>query len=136
MTTDTLQTLASAYDSRETSARLARYIASHGLSIFARIDHAAGAAEVGLRLRPTEVLIYGNAKGGTPLMQVDQTIGIDLPLRALIWKDGSGKTWLSYYRVSTLTQRHLEQNASTLELSAKLDSVQLQVALYATGGAL
>ncbi len=64
MTADGLQTLPSLYDPSETSARLARYIASHGMSIFARIDHAAGAGEVGLPLRPTEALIYGNAKGG------------------------------------------------------------------------
>jgi uncharacterized protein (DUF302 family) len=135
MTTEGLQTLLSAYDSRETSARITRYIASHGMSIFARIDHAAGAAEVGMQLRPTEVLIHGNAKGGTPLMQVDQTIGIDLPLRALIWRDQSGKTWVSYYQLSVLVQRHPEHNATSLELAAKLDGIQQQVSLYATGGA-
>jgi len=103
------------------------------MSIFARIDHAAGAAEVGLALRPTEVLIYGNAKGGTPLMQIDQTFGIDLPLKALIWQDESGKTWLSYYPVKSLTERRTA-NTRTLEIAAKLDSIQQQVALYATGG--
>jgi uncharacterized protein (DUF302 family) len=103
------------------------------MSIFARIDHTAGAAKAGLALRPTEVLIYGNAKGGTPLMQLDQTFGIDLPLRALIWQDESGKTWLSYYRLESLTQRQ-PPNTNTLEIAAKLDNVQQQVALYATGG--
>jgi len=133
MTVEGLQTLPSAYDSHETSARLARYIASHGMSIFARIDHAAGAAEVGLPLRPTEVLIYGNAKGGTPLMQIDQTFGIDLPLKALIWQDESGKTWVSYYQLHSLIQRRLP-TANALEIAARLDSVQQQVVLYATGG--
>jgi uncharacterized protein (DUF302 family) len=64
--------------------------------VFARIDHAAGATQVGLSLRPTEVLIFGNAKGGTPLMQSDQRVGIDLPLKALVWEDADGNTWLSY----------------------------------------
>src|SRR6266508_3523282 len=67
-----------------------------GMAVFARIDHAAGAAQAGLALRPTEVLIFGNAKAGTPLMQASQTIGIDLPLKALVWQDASGKVWLSY----------------------------------------
>jgi uncharacterized protein (DUF302 family) len=66
------------------------------MTVFARIDHAAGAAEVGLPLRPTELLIFGSAKGGTPLMQSDQAVGIDLPLKALVWEDANGKTWLSY----------------------------------------
>jgi uncharacterized protein (DUF302 family) len=103
------------------------------MSIFARIDHSAGAAEAGLPLRPTEVLIYGNAKGGTPLMQIDQTFGIELPLKTLIWQDESGTTWLSYYRLTSVTQRR-PPNTTTLEVAAKLDSVQQQVALYATGG--
>jgi uncharacterized protein (DUF302 family) len=135
MTIQGFQTLPSAYDYHETSARLARYIALHGMSIFARIDHAAGAAEVGLALRPTEVLIYGNAKGGTPLMQIDQTFGIDLPLKALIWQDESGKTWVSYYPVKPLTQMR-PASTSAPEIAAKLDSIQAQVASYATGGTL
>ncbi len=133
MTVDGLQTLPSAHDPRETSARMARYIASHGMSIFARVDHSAGAAEVGLTLRPTEVLIYGNARGGTPLMQIEQTFGIDLPLKALISQDENGKTWVSYYRLTTLTERR-PPNTETLKIAAKLDSIQQQVALYATDG--
>jgi uncharacterized protein (DUF302 family) len=74
--------------------------------IFARIDHAAGAAEVGLSLRPTEVLIFGNARGGTPLMQSAQTIGIDLPLKALVWQDVTDVTWLSYNDPSWFAKRH------------------------------
>jgi uncharacterized protein (DUF302 family) len=70
--------------------RLEAEVKAKGMSVFARIDHAAGAAEVGLSLRPTELLIFGNAKGGTPLMQSIQTIGIDLPLKALVWQDASG----------------------------------------------
>jgi len=77
-----------------------------GMTVFARVDHAAGAAAVGLSLRPTEVLIFGNAKAGTPLMQSMQTIGIDLPLKALVWQDASGGTWLSYNDPSWLAKRH------------------------------
>jgi uncharacterized protein (DUF302 family) len=76
------------------------------MTVFTRIDHAAGAAEAGLTLRPTELLIFGNAKGGTPLMQSNQTIGIDLPLKALVWQDASGKTWLSYNDPGWLAKRH------------------------------
>jgi uncharacterized protein (DUF302 family) len=132
MTIEGLETLPSSYDSHETSARLARYISTHGMSVFGRIDHAAGAAEAGLPLRPTEVLIYGNAKGGTPLMQIDQTFGIELPLRALIWQDESGKTWVSYTPVDWLIRRG-PVDARTVAVAAKLDSIQRQVALYATG---
>ena len=76
--------------------RLDAEIRARGLTIFARIDHAAGAAEVGLKLRPTQLIVFGNARGGTPLMQSVQTIGIDLPLKALVWQDAAGKTWISY----------------------------------------
>jgi uncharacterized protein (DUF302 family) len=81
-------------------------IRAKGLSVFARIDHAAGAAEVGLTLAPTELIIFGNARGGTPLMQSAQTIGIDLPLKAIVWQDAVGKTWLSYNEPNWIAQRH------------------------------
>jgi uncharacterized protein (DUF302 family) len=74
--------------------------------VFARIDHAAGASGAGLSLRPTELLIFGNATAGTPLMQTAQTIGIDLPLKALAWEDESGRVWLSYNDPGWLAQRH------------------------------
>ena len=77
-----------------------------GLTVFARTDHAAGAAEVGLQLRPTAVLVFGNAKGGTPLMQAAQTVGIDLPLKVLVWQDAAGKTWLSYNDPGWIAKRH------------------------------
>ena len=81
------------------------------MSIFARIDHAAGAREAGLELRPTEVIIFGNARGGTPLMQGNQTVGIDLPLKALVWQDAAGKTWISYNEPSWIARRHGVANA-------------------------
>jgi uncharacterized protein (DUF302 family) len=76
------------------------------MTVFARIDHAAGAAEVGLSLRPTAVLIFGNARGGTPLMQAGQTIGIDLPLKVLVWLDEAADTWLAYNNPGWLAKRH------------------------------
>ena len=85
-----------------------------GMTVFARIDHAAGAAEVGLTLRPTELIIFGNARGGTPLMQSVQTIGIDLPLKALVWEDAAGKTWISYDEPNWIVQRHGVANAEAI----------------------
>jgi len=92
-------------------ARLETEIRGHGLEVFARIDHAAGAAKVGLNLRPTELIIFGNARGGTPLMQSIQTVGIDLPLKALVWEDAAGKTWISYNEPSWIAQQHGIANA-------------------------
>jgi len=73
---------------------------------FAHIDYAAGAASVGLSLRPTDLLIFGNARGSTPLVELVQTIGIDLPLKALVWQDASGMAWLSYTEPTWLATRH------------------------------
>jgi uncharacterized protein (DUF302 family) len=101
-----LISLKSAFPVKETVDRLARLAESNGLTVFCRIDHAANAVSAGLELRPTEVLIFGNAKGGTPLMQAAQTIGIDLPLKALAWEDVTGQTWLAYNDPVWLTVRH------------------------------
>jgi uncharacterized protein (DUF302 family) len=106
-----LTTIASGFGPKETMDRLETEIRAHGMSVFARIDHAAGAVEVGLTLRPTELIIFGNARGGTPLMQSVQTAGIDLPLKVLVWQDASGKTWLSYNEPSWVAQRHGAANA-------------------------
>jgi uncharacterized protein (DUF302 family) len=106
MPADGLITVPSSHGPKDTMDRLAAEITARGMTVFARVDHAAGAAEVGLPLRPTELLVFGNAKGGTPLMQSDQTIGIDLPLKALVWQDASGRTWLSYNDPSWLAKRH------------------------------
>jgi len=111
---DGLTSIRSSFGPKETMDRLEAEIRAHGLNVFARIDHAAGAAEVGLTLRPTELIIFGNARGGTPLMQAAQTVGIDLPLKALVWEDASGKTWLSYNEPGWIAQRHGVQNAQTV----------------------
>jgi uncharacterized protein (DUF302 family) len=87
-------------------AKLEAEVKAKGMTLFARVDHAAGAAAVGLPLRPTELLVFGAARGGTPLMQSVQTMGIDLPLKALVWQDASGATWLSYNDPHWLAKRH------------------------------
>ena len=101
-----ITTILSHSDVTGTIDRLEAAAKAKGLTIFARVDHAAGAAAAGMTLRPTELLIFGNARGGTPLMQVQQTIGIDLPLKALAWEDAAGKTWLSYNEPAWLAARH------------------------------
>jgi uncharacterized protein (DUF302 family) len=105
MAADGLTTVRSSHGPKDTMNRLEAAVKAKGLTVFARIDHAAGAAEAGLSLRPTEVLIFGNARGGTPLMQSAQTIGIDLPLKVLVWEDAAGSTWLSYNDPAWLAKR-------------------------------
>ena len=106
MAADGLTTIPSGYGPKDTMNRLEAAVKAKGITVFARIDHAAGASAVGLSLRPTEVLIFGNAKAGTPLMQSVQTIGLDPPLKALVWQDISGKTWLSYNDRAWLAKQH------------------------------
>src|ERR1700750_1761865 len=106
MAADGLVTVKSAFGPEETIKRLEAEVKAKGLTVFAHVDHAAGAAAVGLPLRATDLLIFGNAKGGTPLMQMNQTIGIDLPLKILVWQDEAGTTWLSYNDPGWLAQRH------------------------------
>jgi uncharacterized protein (DUF302 family) len=101
-----LTTIASCFGPKETMDRLEAEISAKGMTVFARIDHGAGAADAGLELRPTNLIIFGNARGGTPLMQASQTSGIDLPLKAVVWQDAVGKTWLSYNEPSWIVQRH------------------------------
>ena len=128
MKTDVLNGLTSVASSsgpKETMDRLETEIRAQGMAVFARIDHAAGAAEVGLTLRPTELIIFGNARGGTPLMQSEQTVGIDLPLKALVWEDAAGKTWLSYNEPRWIAQRHSVANAEQVvsKLAAALSAM-------------
>ncbi|HEY7663724.1 MAG TPA: DUF302 domain-containing protein [Xanthobacteraceae bacterium] len=106
MAADGLTLMVSSFGPKESMDRLETEVRAKGMTVFARIDHAAGAAEVGLPLRPTELLIFGNAKAGTPLMQANQAVGIDLPLKALVFEDAAGKVWLSYNDPHGLAQRH------------------------------
>ena len=101
-----LITRPSRFDPDETMGRLERAVTAKGMTIFARIDHAAGAKNVGLELRPTALLIFGNARGGTPPMQTAQTLGIDLPLKALVWQDAEGTVNLTYNNLSWAAARH------------------------------
>jgi uncharacterized protein (DUF302 family) len=106
MAADGLITVASSHGPKDTMARLEAEVKAKGATVFAHVDHAAGAQAAGLPLRPTDLLIFGNAKGGTPLMQAAQTIGIDLPLKVLVWQDATGSTWLSYNDPAWLARRH------------------------------
>jgi uncharacterized protein (DUF302 family) len=106
MAVEGLVTLRSNYGPKDTMDRLEAEVKAKGLTVFAQVDHAAGAAAVGLPLLPTDLLIFGNARGGTPLMQSAQTIGLDLPLKILVWQDATGATWLSYNDPSWLATRH------------------------------
>jgi uncharacterized protein (DUF302 family) len=106
MIPDGLTILESNHGPKETMDRLAAAITTRGMAVLARIDHADAAAKAGLELRPTEVLIFGNPKAGTLLMQVTQMIGIELPLKALVWQDQAGKTWLGYLEPAFLAKRY------------------------------
>jgi uncharacterized protein (DUF302 family) len=101
-----LVTLPSAHGATGTVGRLKALLAQKGIEVFAHIDHATAARRVGLPLRPTQVLIFGNPQAGTPLMQSQQTIGLDLPLRVLVWEDEAGKVWLTYHPIDFLAQFH------------------------------
>jgi uncharacterized protein (DUF302 family)/uncharacterized membrane protein YidH (DUF202 family) len=96
----------SRHNAAQTLERLDALLKQEEIRLFARIDHAAGAAEAGLSLRPTTVLLFGNPQVGTPLMQSRQTAGIDLPLKALVWEDEAGQAWLTYNDPRYLAERH------------------------------
>ena len=96
----------SAHSVAETLARLEELLRAKGLAIFARIDHSGEAAKVGLAMRPTELLIFGSPRAGTPAMVAAPTLALDLPLKALVWQDADGKVWLSANTAEYLEQRH------------------------------
>ncbi len=106
MAGDGLVTLPSVHDFATTLRRLTQALEAKGLTIFASVDHAAGAARVGMPLRPTTMLMFGNAAGGTPLMQAAQTAGIDLPLKALVWQHEDSGVRLSYNDPAWIAERH------------------------------
>ena len=106
MATSGVITVKSRFSVAETIDRLAEIVLGAGLLVFARIDHGANASEIGAPLRPTELLIFGNPKGGTPLMQERQISGIDLPVKALAWEDGEGIVWLSCNDAHWIAERH------------------------------
>jgi uncharacterized protein (DUF302 family) len=135
MSENGLTALPSAHSAKDTMDRLEAEVKAKGLTVFARIDHAAGAKEVGMALRPTELLIFGNARGGTPLMQALQTTGIDLPLKALVYEDAGGKVWLAYNEPAWIAQRHAHSAgdaASVSEVTARLAAALAALAKAAT----
>src|SRR5215470_11184721 len=116
-----LTSIQSSFGPKTTMDRLDAEIRAKGLNVFARIDHAAGAAEVGLTLAPTVLIIFGNARSGTPLMQSAQTVGIDLPLKILVWQDAANNTWVSHNEPSWIAQRHgVAGGESTIDKMADL----------------
>lgn len=112
---DGMLAVQSPHSAKETMSRLEETVKQRGFTVFARIDHAAGAAKVGMTLRPTELLIFGNPKGGTPFMECAQSVGIDLPLKALVWVDATSQVWLGYNDPAFIAQRHGVANCPVVE---------------------
>jgi uncharacterized protein (DUF302 family) len=104
--TEGMISIKSAHTVAVTADRLEKILVSKGMTVFKRIDHAAGAQKVGKTLRPTELVIFGNPKVGTPLMLCRQSVAIDLPQKALIWQDAAGQVWFSYNDPQYLVLRH------------------------------
>jgi uncharacterized protein (DUF302 family) len=98
--------VASRYSVPETLARLQTILTEKGMTVFALVDHSGEAEKAGLAMRPTQLLIFGSPKGGTPLMVAAPRLAIDLPLKALAWQDEAGQVWLSYNSPEYLQQRH------------------------------
>jgi uncharacterized protein (DUF302 family) len=98
--------IASPYSVEETVKRLESILSERGVRVFALVDHSGEAEKVGMKMRPTKLLIFGNPKGGTPVMVAAPTVAIDLPLKALVWEDENGKVWVSYNSPEYLQQRH------------------------------
>ncbi|MEN8759456.1 MAG: DUF302 domain-containing protein, partial [Desulfobacterales bacterium] len=96
----------STHSVKDTADRLVKALEAKGMTVFIRIDHAAGAKKAGLSLPPTELVIFGNPKVGTPLMQCSRSVAIDLPQKALIWEDDQGQVWLAYNDPAYLATRH------------------------------
>lgn len=119
---------ASAHDPATTMQRLSQAVTTRGMAVIARVDHAGAAAKAGLTLRPTDLLIFGKPEGGTPLMEAVQTMGIDLPLKALVWQDEAGKTWLGYNDPVWLARRHdVEGQGERLSaMKAALEAIALE----------
>jgi uncharacterized protein (DUF302 family) len=130
---DGLITLRSAHDFPTTLDRLLKALEAKGVTVFARIDHAAGAASADLPLRPTTLVIFGNPAAGTPLMQAEQTAGIDLPLKALVWQDTGGAVNLSYNDPAWIAARHAPDGATPPDVAALSGAVKV-FAAQATGG--
>jgi uncharacterized protein (DUF302 family) len=130
---DGLTTVKSQYGPAETLTRLEDSIAAHGLTIFARIDHAAGAKDVGMDLLPTRVVIFGSPKSGTPLMQMSDTIGLQLPLKILVRQQANGETFLAYDDPAWIARRYGLAEAAA-PIVAKMQAAMAAIAGEAAGG--
>jgi uncharacterized protein (DUF302 family) len=119
MINDGLISVDSKYSARETTERLLAALPARNMTVFGRVDHAANATAAGMALRPTELIIFGNPKGGTILMQDRQRAGIDLPLKALVWEDADGKAWITYNDPAWIARRHGLDKDAAIEVMAK-----------------
>lgn len=126
-----LVTLRSQHGVTETMDRLQAVVQEKGLTVFARIDHGKAAAGVSMELRPTELLIFGNPRVGTLLMQSRQSVGLDLPLKVLVWQDEKGAVWLAYDDPASIAERHGIHDRA--ELVARMQGALKRFAAYATG---
>ena len=109
----------------QTVQNLKNVLQSKGITLFAVVDHSGEAEKVGMKMRPTKLLIFGSPKAGTPLMLAAPSVAIDLPLRILVWEDGQGKVWVSYNSPEYLKERHglpqeMLQNIAVVEILAAL----------------
>jgi uncharacterized protein (DUF302 family) len=115
MNDDGLVSVASRFSAPDTMKRLLAALPAHNMTVFARIDHAANAVAAGMSLRPTDLVIFGNPKGGTVLMQDQQRAGIDLPLKALVFEDADGKVWLTYNDPAWIARQHGVGHAAAVQ---------------------
>jgi uncharacterized protein (DUF302 family) len=116
---DGLIAVKSPMKAKATMDKFEAIVKEKGMNVFARVDHAAGAIKVNKTLRPTEVIIFGNPQGGTPFMECAQSAGIDLPLKALVWEDKDGQTWIGYNDPKYLAVRHKTECAPVVENMSK-----------------
>lgn len=128
--TDSLVSVKSNYTVAQTADRFENILAKKGLTLFARIDHEANAGSIELDLAPTQVIIFGNPKVGTPLMQCSKGVAIDLPQKALFWEDNEGQKWLSYNKPEYLKQRHNIKGCDAV--ISKISTVLAKLAKAAT----
>ena len=126
---DGLIAVKSTRDVDATVTRIEGLLKTRGQTVFARIDHAAGAAKIGKILRPTQVIVFGNPVGGTPLMECAQTMGIDLPQKMLVWEDEKGQVWAGYNDPAYLLQRHGVNNCAATDNVRKALAGLLEAAL-------
>ena len=118
-----LITVESSHSVAEVLSRLEAALRDKGVAVFARVDHAAGAADVGLALRPTTVVIFGDPRAGTPLMQADQRVGLDLPLKVLAWEDEHSRTQVTYSDPRWVARRYGLADSAADPLAAALDGL-------------